>query len=384
MPANKKPWIGNLTGTASKVNGLKTATSTVDVAGAAAPTAGQVLTATSGTAATWQTPASIASAGELATTTTTVSVDGSAPPETDYILITTNATTATWQSAPQLLTTSRKAFIDDFMTPVGTSEPTGIWEITLGTNNPVDNITTHFAGNHPGQWVLRANNAETSYIRSNYVRLGGGQYEHTWIWLCSHVPIVGTDHRLKLGLTVVHDLTNADTYGVVFRVDRLLGNDHLYATTKAVGAGTITTTSASPNVTGTGTSFTSYAIGDEIRVNATRGFIQSITNDTALVLTANAGTNNTNQSFSISKNTSLGALSATTWYNTKFVVNAALTEVKFYVNGSLAATHTGSVYIPPDTINLRPHAVVATLTGTTERDLVLDYFSDSLLFTTPR
>jgi hypothetical protein len=36
--------------------GLKTATTTVSVSGAAAPTSGQVLTATSGTAATWQTP----------------------------------------------------------------------------------------------------------------------------------------------------------------------------------------------------------------------------------------------------------------------------------------------------------------------------------------
>jgi hypothetical protein len=36
--------------------GLKTATTTVSVSAAAAPTAGQVLTATSGTAATWQTP----------------------------------------------------------------------------------------------------------------------------------------------------------------------------------------------------------------------------------------------------------------------------------------------------------------------------------------
>ena len=36
--------------------GLKTATTTVSVSGATAPTSGQVLTATSGTAATWQTP----------------------------------------------------------------------------------------------------------------------------------------------------------------------------------------------------------------------------------------------------------------------------------------------------------------------------------------
>jgi hypothetical protein len=54
----------NLTGTASGLTageataalGLKTATTTVSVSGATAPTSGQVLTATSSTAATWQTP----------------------------------------------------------------------------------------------------------------------------------------------------------------------------------------------------------------------------------------------------------------------------------------------------------------------------------------
>lgn len=52
----------NLTGTATGLtsgitNALKSATTTVDVSAATAPTSGQVLTATSGTAATWQTPA---------------------------------------------------------------------------------------------------------------------------------------------------------------------------------------------------------------------------------------------------------------------------------------------------------------------------------------
>jgi hypothetical protein len=42
--------------TATTTAGLETATSTVIVSGASAPTAGQVLTATSGTAADWQTP----------------------------------------------------------------------------------------------------------------------------------------------------------------------------------------------------------------------------------------------------------------------------------------------------------------------------------------
>jgi hypothetical protein len=46
------------TGTASKTNALNSATTVVNVSSATAPTAGQYLIATSGTAATWQTPAS--------------------------------------------------------------------------------------------------------------------------------------------------------------------------------------------------------------------------------------------------------------------------------------------------------------------------------------
>lgn len=47
----------NITGNSGTTNALKSATTTVDVVGATAPTTGQVLTATSSTAATWQTPA---------------------------------------------------------------------------------------------------------------------------------------------------------------------------------------------------------------------------------------------------------------------------------------------------------------------------------------
>jgi len=52
----------NVTGTATGLtsgitNALKSATTTVDVSAATAPSSGQVLTATSSTAAIWQTPA---------------------------------------------------------------------------------------------------------------------------------------------------------------------------------------------------------------------------------------------------------------------------------------------------------------------------------------
>lgn len=48
---------GLTAGTATAANGLASATTTVSVSAATAPASGQVLTATSGTAATWQTPA---------------------------------------------------------------------------------------------------------------------------------------------------------------------------------------------------------------------------------------------------------------------------------------------------------------------------------------
>lgn len=65
----------NLTGTATGLtsgitNALKSATTTVDVSAATAPSSGQVLTATSGTAATWQTPSG--GTGGLATTSASV------------------------------------------------------------------------------------------------------------------------------------------------------------------------------------------------------------------------------------------------------------------------------------------------------------------------
>jgi len=50
-------WNQDTTGTAAKTNALNSATTVVNVSSSSAPTNGQVLTATSGTAATWQTPA---------------------------------------------------------------------------------------------------------------------------------------------------------------------------------------------------------------------------------------------------------------------------------------------------------------------------------------
>lgn len=117
-----------LDASAKVAHGLKTATTTVAIDGAAAPAVGQVLTATSGTAAEWQTlPAGIslsnatpsavagsASAGvgskaaredhshgaaqDLKTATGVVSVSGAAAPTPGQVLTAISGTEAEWQT----------------------------------------------------------------------------------------------------------------------------------------------------------------------------------------------------------------------------------------------------------------------------------------------
>jgi hypothetical protein len=71
---------------------LASATTTVVVSAATAPTAGQVLTATSSTAADWETP----SAASLKTTTSPVVVSGATAPTAGQVLTATSSTTAIW------------------------------------------------------------------------------------------------------------------------------------------------------------------------------------------------------------------------------------------------------------------------------------------------
>ncbi len=80
----------DLTGTASTAtaaNGLKSASTTVSVSGATAPTSGQVLTATSGSAATWQTPTT----GSVATPTVSGTVTSFVPVVASGIAVSSGA-----------------------------------------------------------------------------------------------------------------------------------------------------------------------------------------------------------------------------------------------------------------------------------------------------
>ena len=80
-------------------------TGSVNVSQAAAPMTGQVLTATSGTTATWQS-GSTETAGYLATQGTSVYVAGGSAPTAGMELVATSGSAATWQSgASGILTT---------------------------------------------------------------------------------------------------------------------------------------------------------------------------------------------------------------------------------------------------------------------------------------
>ena len=92
-------------GSAATAGYLADLTGSVNVSQAAAPATGQVLTATSGTTATWQS-GSAETAGYLATQTTSVYVAGGSAPSVNMELIATSGSAATWQfGASGVLTT---------------------------------------------------------------------------------------------------------------------------------------------------------------------------------------------------------------------------------------------------------------------------------------
>jgi hypothetical protein len=74
------------------------------------------------------------------------------------------------------------------------------------------------------------------------------------------------------------------------------------------------------------------------------------------------------------------AVVATTWYRQRIVANADGTEIKFYIDGVLVATHTTNL---PST-GLSMVTGIAKTVGTTFRDAYQDYCWIKVTHTTPR
>lgn len=83
-------------GTADIALALKSATTTVNVSSATAPSVGQTLVATGASTATWQSVPASSSAAALDSATTTVNVDASAAPTAGQVLVATSDSAAVW------------------------------------------------------------------------------------------------------------------------------------------------------------------------------------------------------------------------------------------------------------------------------------------------
>lgn len=93
------------------------------------------------------------------------------------------------------------------------------------------------------------------------------------------------------------------------------------------------------------------------------------------LITTNAGVTTTTNTTS--------APVAGTWYDLRFVVNAAASSVEFFINGSSVGTITTN--IPSGTSHqLRIFDDISKLVGTTERTLLVDYIYFNQTFTAPR
>jgi hypothetical protein len=133
---------GSLDGTASEATtaqGLKSATTTVNVSSATAPTSGQVLTATSGVAATWQTPATpnpiSDSTNALESATTTVDVSSSAAPTNGQVLVASGPTAASWQTIANAIVTTGTYTAQTSISVTGLLDDSDYQLTFIGTHN---------------------------------------------------------------------------------------------------------------------------------------------------------------------------------------------------------------------------------------------------------
>jgi hypothetical protein len=86
--------------------------------------------------------------------------------------------------------------------------------------------------------------------------------------------------------------------------------------------------------------------------------------------------NNNSRSYT----TTDSVVTAGRWYNLKAVINAAATQVDFYINGALVKSETNNI----PTANMSPMASIVKANGTTARTIWIDYIRMRQKFTTPR
>jgi hypothetical protein len=280
---------------------------------------------------------------------------------------------------------NKRVLVDDFMAALfnATIPHGGSWDHSAGTTNGSYTDTTFFSPGRPGiiTWSI---STTTGFTKGQLFRLGGGIYDQTWVWITDNTLSASFDYRVQWGVAAEADLLATNTGAVCWRADRSFGNSNLWASAKTQGTGTVSTTISNPNVTGVGTTFTNYAAGDEFQVGANRYFIQSITNDTALVLTTNAAATVSGQAFLIAKNVDSGtSLTGSTWMKTRIVVNANLTSVDYYLNGSLVTTISNAAYLPATTTNFTAIGG-AVGGGSGSKKFGLDFYSETYTFTTAR
>jgi hypothetical protein len=163
------------TGTASKTNALNSATTVVNVSSATAPTVGQYLIATSGTAATWQTPAAPSA---FAAGTAMVFKQTAAP--TGWTKVLTNDNSALRVVTGTASTGGSVAFTTAFASQAvaGTNAASGATTLTTAQ---MPAHTHDYVGHNPNATQPNAgvNQGGTNVTKTSVSTGGGGSHTHS-------------------------------------------------------------------------------------------------------------------------------------------------------------------------------------------------------------
>jgi len=188
--------------TVSQARALKSATTTVDVAAAAAPTANQVLTATSGTAATWQTPA----AGGSTVYSWQADID---------LFHTPVVVSGSWSSAAY---SASATLYGGFRQSGGTLGDTQSWDVVLGAGTwNFEQIATHYSDAGVATYALDDGAGAFSTIATFDQYLAAGVTPN--LFALATGIVVGSSIRRRLRVTST--TKNASSSGQYLRIQHL-------------------------------------------------------------------------------------------------------------------------------------------------------------------